>query len=86
MMDPKIAELIRTQIYRRFPEVEGVKPTIRKQPVPDTYKGKKSDAGERNYLFTFKSHVSGPGGQKIPRYIRVVVTPAGKILKVSTSK
>jgi hypothetical protein len=85
-MDPKIAESITDQIYKRFPEVDGVKPTIKKQQIPDSQKHKGRGSIKHNYLFTFKRNVKGPGNQKIIRWIRVVATPKGKIVKVSTSK
>lgn len=81
-MHPEIIEEISTKIYRKFPEVAGVKPKVRKQPVPkDAPKPK-----EPVYLITFNTQVRGPGGKKIPRWVRVAVTPRGKIKKTTTSK
>jgi hypothetical protein len=81
-MDPDIIEEICEKIYRKFPEVAGVKPKVRKQPVPkDAPKPK-----EPVYLVTFNTKVRGPGGKKIPRWVRVAVTPGGKIKKTTTSR
>jgi hypothetical protein len=81
-MDPEIVEEISEKIYRKFPEVAGIKPKVRKQPVPkDAPKPKQS-----TYLITFSSNVKGPGGKTIPRWVRVAVTPNGKIIKTTTSR
>jgi hypothetical protein len=81
-MDPDIIEEICEKIYRKFPEVAGVKPKVRKQPVPkDAPKPK-----EPVYLVTFNTKVRGPGGKTIPRWVRVAVTPGGKIKKTTTSR
>ena len=81
-MHPDIVEEISTKIYRKFPEVKGVKPKVRKQPVP---KGT-SKPKEPVYLLTYNKQGRGPGGKKIPRWVRVAVTPSGKIRKTTTSR
>ncbi len=81
-MDPKIVTSISKQVYRRFPEVNGKKPKIRKQPLPKSGPPNKT----RNFLLTYRGKVVGPGGRTIPRLIRVVANPHGKILKMSTSR
>ncbi len=85
-MEPKTIESISKEIYRRFPEVEGIKPKVRKQPVPKSKGGVSIHPDQQNYLLTYNSTVKGPGGQTIPRWVRVVATPNGKIVKISTSK
>jgi hypothetical protein len=85
-MEPQKIETISRDIHRRFPEVEGIKPKVRKQPLPKSKGGKTISPGKQNYLLTYKTSVNGPGGQTIPRWVRVVATPKGKILKISTSK
>jgi hypothetical protein len=85
-MDPKTIETLIKNIHRRFPEVTGIKPKVRKQPIPKSGQTHSNKSGEQNYLLTFQTVVQGPGGQKIPRSIRVVATPQGKIVKISTSK
>ena len=81
-MDPDIIEEICEIIYKKFPEVSGVKPKIRKQPVPkDSPKPK-----EPVYLVTFNKNARGPGGKSLPRWVRVAVTPSGKIKKTTTSR
>jgi len=81
-MHPEIVEEISEKIYRKFPEVAGIKPKVRKQPVPkDAPKPK-----EPTYLITFNRNVKGPHGNIIPRWVRVAVTPQGKIIKTTTSR
>ena len=81
-MDPEIVENISTKIYRKFPEVKGIKPKVRKQPVPKGALRPK----EPVYLITYNTKVRGPGGKKIPRWVRVAATPRGTIKKTTTSK
>jgi len=85
-MEPKKIESITADILRRFPEVAGVKPKVRKQPLPKSQTGKVIHPDQQNYLLTFTTNVTAPGGQTIPRWVRVVVTPKGKIIKITTSK
>jgi hypothetical protein len=85
-MDPKAVESITKNIYNRFPEVVGVKPTVRKQPLPDSKKRHCGGADQQNYLLTFKGKARGPGGQNIQRLVRVVASSSGKIVKITTSK
>jgi hypothetical protein len=83
-MDTKVLEKISKNIHKRFPEVSGVKPKVKKQPIPGSEKSNRKD--NQNYLLTFNKNVKGIRGQNIPRWVRVVVTPKGKILKITTSK
>jgi hypothetical protein len=69
---------VRNEVSKQFPEMAGVKPTIRKQET-----GKH---GEEHYLLTFKGKADLPGGRKIHRVVRVVADERGRILKLSTSK
>jgi hypothetical protein len=85
-MDSKTIQSISKKIYRRFPEVDGVKPSLRKQKIPGTKRDKPSNLENHNYLLTFKNTVKGPGSQKIQRIIRVVTSSSGKIIKTTTSK
>ncbi len=85
-METKTLERLTQNIHRRFPEMAGVKPKVRKQPLPKSNKATNDKGAEQNYLLTFNAAVQGPGGQKITRWVRVVATPQGKIVKISTSK
>lgn len=85
-MDPKALDSITKHVHSRFPEVAGVKPTVRKQPKPDSSKRPFSGKDKQNYLLTFKGTARGPGGQNIQRLVRVIASPSGKIVKITTSK
>ena len=81
-MDPKLIKTIANQVYKRFPEVAGEKPKVRKRRPP------KAAAGDQppTYLLTFRGTGKGPGGRTIPRLVRVVADARGKILKITTSR
>ena len=85
-MDPKKIESITADIHRRFPEIAGVKPKVRKQPLPKSQTGKSIHPEQQNYLLTFTANLKAPGGQTIPRWVRVVASPKGKVIKITTSK
>ncbi len=76
-MEKTLVEKISKQVYRRFPEVNGAKPSIKQS--------KSAPSGE-NYVLTYKGSAAGPGGRSIPRNVRVVADAKGKIIRMSTSK
>lgn len=73
-MDDHTLNAICSQIYRRFPEVNGTHPKIQAQ----------GDTGST--LLTFRSSAKTENGHSITRLVRVVASEKGKILKVSTSR
>lgn len=75
-MDAKTLDSICEQVYRKFPEVDGVRPKL--QSVS------KGTASQHVLIFT--SHATTENGKSLTRIVRVVITPEGKILKMSTSK
>lgn len=81
-MDPKVHDSIVNQIYRRFPEFRGVRPKVRMQSPAGTQLLNEGTT----YLYTFQKNVTTQGNQALNRWIRVVVSQNGKILKVSTSR
>jgi hypothetical protein len=83
-MEPKFVKSISEYVYRKFPEMAGKKPRIRKQPNGQAKTGER--AAVSTYLLTFRGKGEGPGGVVIPRWVRVVANNRGKILKVSTSR
>jgi hypothetical protein len=82
-MDPSIIKNISSQIYRQFPEMDGVQPKARLQPAPESN-------GDRprmqTYLITFNTQVRLETGKSMPRWVRVVVNEKGKVLKITTSR
>jgi hypothetical protein len=81
MIDPKLVHSISTQVYKQFPEVTGVRPNIRLQPVPKNA----ARIDSRAYLLTYHTRVSGSGGLNFPHWVRVLSDSQGRILKISTS-
>ena len=81
-MDPKIVNAISKDVYRRFPEVDGKKPKVQRQAKPKN----KSSASTNIYLLTYQAKVEVQGGKSIDRYVRVVATEKGNIIKMTTSR
>jgi len=77
-MDPKLVENITKKVYSKFPELKGSKPKVKKSKVPSTQ--------QENYVLTYNIISKDIRGNKIPRHVRVVADPNGKILKMSTSR
>ncbi len=78
MIDPTAIKKVSQEIYRRFPQVAGVKPQVKKQSTA----GKNGET----YLLIYSNH-----GKEIPQvpiftFVRVVVNETGQILKLSTSR
>lgn len=72
-MEKSVLDGICQQVYARYPEVRGKRPT-------------KQDYGSDQVLLVFKASAALPGGKKMDRAIRVVATDSGKIVKMSASK
>ena len=84
-MDPKVLKSVVAQVQRRFPEFAGSQPKVRQQSAPQA----KSASAAPTYLLTFQSTAkvaSSNGGKTIPRWVRVVVSEKGKIIKITTSR
>jgi hypothetical protein len=75
-MDAKTLDHVCDQVYRKYPEVKGVRPKL--QPL--------SKGTTSQHVLIFSSHATSTSGQTIPRVVRVVVNGEGKIVKMSTSK
>ncbi len=72
-MDTKTLNQICEKVYKKFPEVQGKKPTSHPQ-LNDML------------VLVFKGTGTAPNGAKIPRVVRVTVNDKGKIIKMSTSR
>jgi len=84
-MDPKILKTVVAQVQRRFPEFAGSKPKVRQQNTPQA----KSASASPTYLLTFQSTARVAGGDSnrtMQRWVRVVVSEKGKIIKITTSR
>lgn len=76
MLESKTIDRISQEVYQKHPDVKGVKPKVKPQ----------QGSSPEGYLLIYQKKVSGPGGKKINRIVRAVVTEEGKLKKVSTSK
>ena len=66
-------EEICQQVYKKFPEVAGVRPILSERPQHQT-------------LLIFNGTVIGANGHKIQRSVRVVTDSAGNVVKITTSR
>jgi hypothetical protein len=71
-MDHSLLPPINQEVYRRFPELRGVKPSLQKLA--------------QNTLLIYQGLVTLPGNKSLQRNVRVVVNEQGKIIKISTSR
>jgi hypothetical protein len=69
-------EAICERVYRRFPAMKGVRPSIRRQQSP----------GQDCFLLRFETVVVLEGGARLPTTVRVVVNADGRILKMTSSR
>lgn len=74
MSDEWVSKISR-QVSKTFPEMRGVRPTVRRESGDDS-----------RFLLTFKGKADLPGGKKLSRIVRVVADERGRILRISTSR
>jgi hypothetical protein len=72
-MERKLIENICKQVYKKFPEVNGIQPVLSERP-------------ENQTLLVFKGSATTADGHAIQRIIRVVSDQTGKIVKMTTSR
>ncbi|NIM92634.1 MAG: hypothetical protein GTO18_02825 [Anaerolineales bacterium] len=75
-MDSSAVDKISRKVSKQFPEMKGVRPTVRRE----------NGKGEPSYVLTYKGKIELPGGRKMNRIVRVVANENGKVLRMSTSK
>ena len=73
---------INNNVYRQFPELSGVQPSIQQQATSKGASGKTSIT----YLLIYHSKAQVGNHNSMPRVVRVVVNEQGKILKLTTSR
>lgn len=71
-MDQHSLSLINQEVYRRFPEFQGVNPKAQKM--------------DGNTVLVYKMQVNLPGQKLLNRSVRVVANARGEIIKMSTSR
>ncbi|MCJ7715736.1 MAG: hypothetical protein MUO54_04355 [Anaerolineales bacterium] len=75
-MNAKYIDEASQEVYKKHPDMKGVNPKV----TP------REGAKSTDTLLVYTKKVSGPGGKKINRIVRVVVDENGKVKKISTSK
>lgn len=77
-MDADAITKVGRQVVRNFPEMAGIRPTVKRQAAPS--------AGAEQFVLTYKGKVSLPGGKQLSRIVRVVADDRGGIIRISTSR
>ena len=75
-MKAKLIDKISAEVYRKHPDLQGVKPKLAPREGVDS----------ADTLLVYQKKISGPGGKSINRIVRAVVDENGRIKKISTSK
>jgi hypothetical protein len=76
-MDKSTIVKLSKQVARKFPEMEGVRPSLKRTC--------ESNNGT-NYELIFKGSAELPGGKTMRRVVRVIANKKGRIIRMSTSK
>ena len=71
-METNVVDHVSQAVYRQFPELRGVRPSVRK-------------SGDQ-YLLIFSGKVKTADGKTLPRIVRVTANDQGSILKMTTSR
>ena len=79
-MDDRQLQSISSQVSRKFPEVAGARPQVKRQS------NQKTKSSPATYLITFRGKSITADGKSITRIVRVTANDSGKILKMSTSR
>jgi hypothetical protein len=77
-MNNSLLSTVNHEVYRRHPEFQGVHPKVKEQGD--------SKASQPNFLLTYQRKAQLEDGKSITRYLRVVVSSQGKIIKITTSR
>lgn len=76
-MNRETVAQVSREVSRKFPEMDGVRPTIRPQG---------ESRGQAQYLLVYKGRAELPGGRTLSRIVRVVCSEDGQIVRLSTSR
>lgn len=74
-MDNKAVDKVCKQVVRSFPEMKGVRPSVRRQ------KGRPDQ-----FQLTFKGKAKLPNGKTMNRVVRVTADDGGSVIRMSTSR
>ena len=72
-MESSAVDRVCQSVYRQFPELHGVRPSVKDQP-----------GGQ--FLLIFNGKVKTSDGKTLPRTVRVTASENGSIQKLSTSR
>jgi hypothetical protein len=72
-MNQQILASVCEQIYHRFPQISGSRPSVQNRPGSQ-------------FLLIFRGSSRSADGRTIAHTIRVVASEAGKIIKVTSSR
>lgn len=75
-MNSKVKSKISRQVAKSFPEMKGIKPSVKNEGRGD----------DQQYLLIYKGKAELPGGRSINRIVRVIADERGSILRMSTSR
>jgi hypothetical protein len=67
---------ISSQVYRSFPELNGVQPEVKAAP----------SGSQGGYTLVYQTRVKTSTGKSILRRVKVVSSSEGQILKITSSK
>ncbi len=76
-MDKSILAKLTKKVTRKFPEMEGVHPSLKRTCDSNN---------DEKYEITYKGSATLPGGKTMQRVVRVIADEKGRILRMSTSK
>jgi hypothetical protein len=79
-MNDRQLKSISSQVSRKFPEVAGSSPKVKRQT------SSKSKSSPSTYLITYRGKSKAADGKSITRIVRVTANDSGKIIKISTSR
>jgi hypothetical protein len=81
-MNQRMIDNVCREVYRRFPEIRGLKPKM--QPYGASKNSTTNPSPK--YLLIFRSKAATETHQSLSYVIRVIVNEQGKILKMSMSR
>jgi hypothetical protein len=88
MINSKLVQTVNQEVYRRFPQLDGISPKVEARP------GQGGAAKQTAYCLIYSTNVAvkspgkaqGGSASSLPWLVRVLVDDQGKILKITTSR
>tara|TARA_B100000945_G_scaffold321387_1_gene335636 strand:+ start:4909 stop:5169 length:261 start_codon:yes stop_codon:yes gene_type:complete len=76
---------ISKKVYKKFPDLKNVTPTILEQSLPNVGNSKDTNPTS-HYQITYKTIAQLPDGNTMNKIVKVLANSNGKIIKMSLSK